>query len=699
MAKIKYPTGTGYEPVDARYGEAISDGVLTITPTQVGNVNNLQTTNKTLVSAINEVKTNAGDNLRNQMNENRRELAHLLAYAEIDNRALGNTGKFYDLFDGYNFVSSSAKLDTFKASTQAALGIGTTTATLDTVTGLSVGMEVTLFDDVNFERPIIKSINTSTKVVTFVSALTKSYKINATLCRSSVFVDTVSKLMKFGGWESKVTNSITTPINVVGARYDVSGNGKKVTMLPNGDIVAVANNSGTIRLYKWSYTTGTFNSLCYVSGATIGCKPAIESIGTDVYLTFNDTTRAYLVIIDTTTVTNSDRNSTKSVIDTVTSFTEGITLARNKTGTVIWFAAISKVPAYPDSSNIRAVKGNVNSNGTVTWDSATQVTTNNNINANVFAFSMVVLSNDNPLILASCRGFYYNAGTLTISNGINSMSAIIYKNGSWSTFYNVKFDTNLLFNPDAIVASNGEVHLAWYAFDSTNQNVSNIFYAKSSNATGEIWGAAQKITNESTNSQEHPVITIDKNNTVYIVFHGTDSAISASYTNIRKISYTTTWSAVTTLTNNTTNHANYPAVVSNHTDYTDPLIIWMDWPSNSVKFRGVWTGIGAMPLLVEDVRYNITANAGNINELVAFVQRQYDAGLNVSGRLSIVSSSANENYLNMTKKTITIDSGTREDQFVGEVATANTKATLCLTLNRTSTGINKGLKLLLGATS
>lgn len=220
MAKIKYHNGTAFEVVDARYGEAITDGTLTIVPSQVGNPSNLQTTDKTsLVSAINEVKAVAGDSLRNQMNENKRELAHLLAYAEIDGRALGNTGKFYHLMDGFNFVNSAATLDTFKAAIQGATSIGATTATLDVVTGLQVGMEVTIFDDVEIERPIISAINTGTKVVTFASPLTKAFKDKATLCRSSVTIDTTNKLMKFGGWNDGVTNY---PVLINDVRYNIT---------------------------------------------------------------------------------------------------------------------------------------------------------------------------------------------------------------------------------------------------------------------------------------------------------------------------------------------------------------------------------------------------------------------------------------------------------------------------------------------
>ncbi len=689
MAKLKYHNGTEFEVVDARYGEAITNGTLTITPSQIGNTSNLQTTDKTsLVNAINEVKAVAGDSLRNQMNENKRELAHLLAYAEIDGRALGNTGKFYHLMDGFNFVNSAATLDTFKAAIQGATSIGAATATLDTVTGLQVGMEVTLFDDVNLERPIIQAINTGTKVVTFASPLTKAFKDKATLCRSSVVIDTVNKLMKFGGWTYPITYSITSPTTIVASAYDTSGNGgRKLVRLSNGWLVAGVRNASdnVIYLYVSKDNGNSWTPLCNVP--TYNADFSLVAIGNFVYGISVYANGVKSFFFNAVTQVNTALSVNLFEQGQITVGT--CSLAYNNVNNCLEATWASKNSTYPNSFNIRYAKGTIDGNGNVSWGSVMQITVSNTTGNDFQNPSMVIDSAGEVYIFAQYKeGTNYYIFVLTNKYTTRDLTAA----GMEATFGNkVVFNgsTYAQSNPCAVVkkyGSNiGRIFVAWHGLDSTDTTKQNIKIAYSDDG-GANWTVIGKITSGNTVDRKNVTLAENTNGDVYAIY---DDNGTITY---QKCSNGTTTFGTTTVLDTGTNPSSIDGL-----DFSSPVMVFMS--GSSVKFRGTWVGQANVPVLVEDVRYNITPPSGNIDEVVAWIQRQDDVGFAVDGQISIVASGANESYIGMTKTTSTIGASTKEDQFVGQVANPNSKATMRLTLTRTSTSINKGITKLLGAIS
>lgn len=118
-----------------------------------------------------------------------------LKIALLDRSSSNNV--FYDTLDGK--PASKITLDTTNSDILTAKVVGNTAIDVETVTGFTVGTEVTVYDDTNQENVMITAINTTTKVIT-TSALTKAYKKGAKIARSNVVIDATNQKMKIGEW-------------------------------------------------------------------------------------------------------------------------------------------------------------------------------------------------------------------------------------------------------------------------------------------------------------------------------------------------------------------------------------------------------------------------------------------------------------------------------------------------------------------
>jgi hypothetical protein len=646
--------------------------------------------NSSLITELNNAQTttaNVGNNT-SDIWELQRENAHLLAYADIDGRALGNTGKFYDLMDGRTFTYNAGKIDTTKSNATTALSIGATSITVSSATGFAVGQEITVFDDVNLERPTITAINSNTLTVT---ALTKAYKNGATVCRSSVIVDTVNKVMKFGGWSYTTSYDRSTPVSVVGSAYSTSASARPVR-LSNGWIVTAEINGTTDIKFQVSKDNGaTFIALA--SATVANCQGlSIAVSGTTVYAlaTTSSYTINYLFKFDATTV--SGVVTATSNPDTGQSNYGGCSLTIDNNGK-LWATWASKNSTYPNSFNIR-VSSSVD--GT-TWASPTQVTTINTTGIDFKNPCIVIKGDGYPAFVVE----YQDTETTSSSNKTSEIDYYKFNGTSWSgTFITTNSGATVYTqsNPSAVVDSSGVVHVAWHGTDATDTTANNLRYSKSTDG-GATWSAMTKLTSGNTYGQAIASITADKNNNLYVLFHGVDSAVTTSYQNVRKIVYNgTAWGSIVTLTNNTTSSAVSASTLANYTDFTDPLVIYQDNQAGAVKFRGVWNDTSTTQVLVEDVRYNITAPT-NASELVTWVQHDTDANYSVAGSLSLVASGANESYASMTKTSQNLAGNITEDQFYGKVATAQPKGTVRFTLTRNATNNTSNVKKVLGAVS
>lgn len=120
----------------------------------------------------------------------------LQAQLDIDGRAPGNGGSFFDAFDG------SATRMTFDAALTdiiEAVEIGQTVIKVANVDGFTPFTEVTIFDDVSSEDVLITSVG---EAAITVSALTNAYKKGAKVARSNVEIDTANAEMGVGDWQT-----------------------------------------------------------------------------------------------------------------------------------------------------------------------------------------------------------------------------------------------------------------------------------------------------------------------------------------------------------------------------------------------------------------------------------------------------------------------------------------------------------------
>ncbi len=143
-------------------------------------------------------KTITGDKIADEvMLPIMRELANIEAVLAIDSQSQLNTGKFYDLFTGDN-TYSCAQMDAVKTNLKSLAEIGDTSFGVVDSTGIEVGREYTVQDDVNVEDVIVQAVTDNT--VTLAAPLASAYKKNAAFYRSNAVIDTTAQTMKMGAW-------------------------------------------------------------------------------------------------------------------------------------------------------------------------------------------------------------------------------------------------------------------------------------------------------------------------------------------------------------------------------------------------------------------------------------------------------------------------------------------------------------------
>jgi hypothetical protein len=247
---------------------------------------------------------------------------------------------------------------------------------------------------------------------------------------------------------------------------------------------------------------------------------------------------------------------------------------------VLHAAWSSKNATYPNSFNIRYSKS---TDGGATWATPTQINTNNSTDTHHQQPCIVIRSDGNPTILWA-----------QTYPGALKIKAVNFSGSAWSAEITVHDGvTYVQAAPCAVVDSSGAMHVSWKGYDATDTAQDNLRYSKSTD-NGATWATHTKLTSGNTYGVGLSSIAVDGANNVYIVWYQRHAG-STTYAQIRKIVYSGgSWGAIANLTSATGNQY-YPQVLSNYTLFTDPLIVWQNNESPSVKFRGVWTEPGIEP--------------------------------------------------------------------------------------------------------
>lgn len=640
-----------------------------------------------------------GGKIRNQ----ERLLANHEAWFSIDGRATPNSGKIIDLIDGNCKV-----IDLTKASSNTSLTAGTTSITVTMKVGLisdfKVGQEVTIIDDTNQEDVNIFAVDTTNNILT-VSSLANSYKERAIIARTTADYDTENQVIKVGGYGTSEEVSVQDA-TVVNSAYDTSGNGgRKLVQLENGWLVSSVYDSSNIVIYLYvSKDNGaTWSQLCYRDTSRFIRGHSLSSYKNFVYLIEleDDGSNYYnnFWTIDAEMVSNVNIGGSTSGIlntDTLEANTQtayrSCSLAINEAGTELHATWTSKNPTYPNSFNIRYAKATINIDGTVTWGSVEQVTTENNSGYGFENTSIVINSSGNPFISADYAGVsYYIVGRLW--DGTSWQVTTIYSNSSFEQIY-----PSAVFVPSGINGlSQGRLWVAWMGNDSTD-TVPSIRVSYSDDG-GSTWSSMEKLASGGTAYyQRYPSITANPNNEIFIVWDG-ETLSSTGYA-IRSIKNSNgTWGNIENIVIEDGASKFTPSTLFDpkfSLDFTKPLFIF-EHSNIKVSFYGTWIIGNFTPLLSNKVRYNISP-IPTTDEVVSWIEKE-KGDLTVTADISIVDTASNEIYQPMTKSTTSIDTTSEEDEFIGSVATAEEKVTLKLTLTRTSIENDKAITKVLGAIS
>lgn len=120
----------------------------------------------------------------------------LQAQLDIDGRAPGNGGSFFDAFDG---SATRMALDTAATDIIEAVEKGETVIKVANVNGFTPFTQVTIFDDEHSEDVVITVVGPDSIKV---QALKNAYKKGAKVARSNVSIDTVNAEMGVGDWQT-----------------------------------------------------------------------------------------------------------------------------------------------------------------------------------------------------------------------------------------------------------------------------------------------------------------------------------------------------------------------------------------------------------------------------------------------------------------------------------------------------------------
>lgn len=399
-----------------------------------------------------------------------------------------------------------------------------------------------------------------------------------------------------------------TDVTIVNQAYDTSGNGgRKLVRLSNGWLVAaVSQNSSqpkTIYLYKSTDNGNTWSQLCYIQHTSGGINdvtyPSLASKGNFVYCTFVRNNNVFCAVsINAETQTNTNVYTNRVEIYTAITDAYNSSIAINGNEIHVTYDAV--VPSFPNSRNIFYVKGTINADGSVTWGAVEQWTTANN-NGSDFKNPTIQMHGNIPMVFAETP--WLNVTQTGASLGSSYRGIIVlkrdntltthtgsYLNGSLISFKYVYSNTGgyTQSSPSACVDKNGRIWVAWSGTDATDSSVNNIRVAYSDDG-GVTWSAMTKLTSGNSYSQDRPSITVNRNNEVFIVWHGRD--VSDVRTDIRMIKYSNgSWGSISTVSAGTTNHKYYPSVLFDTTlDFSTPLFIYQDLQSGKVGFYGTWT--------------------------------------------------------------------------------------------------------------
>lgn len=482
--------------------------------------------------------------------------------------------------------------------------------------------------------------------------------------------------------EEIITTNDVQDATVVNQVYSTEGNGgRKLVMLADNRLICVLKNSGEYKVYVYSdgiWTIAYTFDTSWVNGVI---DVSLVTNGEIVYLLLTRILASGIYGSYCHRLKNDLSGLASSyTLDSNQSNISNCSLAINPEGTELHAAWSSKNATYPNSFNIRYAKGVINGDGSVTWGSVEQLTVYNTTGIDAKNPSIAVKSDGNPLIVYNYK---------RTSDGASGILQANYNGSSWVSSPNVYYVSatytqsfpSVIFVPTEINGlPNGRMWVTWLGTDAAS-NVNNIRVSYSDDG-GATWSSMQKLTNVgSGDATQHPTISANKNNEIYITFSMYLQSIHPYY-KIKQIkNISDVWGDVVEVTNNMASGAFYPSSLADTSiAFSQALFVYRDDANTKMGFYGTWSVITITPTLSGTALYDIPST----DYVGAFVKKEGDVSVSA--------------YVN----DILMDSELEDDEYMFTKALpSKAPAVLRLELSRVSTvgGDNDKVTRLLGGRS
>lgn len=346
--------------------------------------------------------------------------------------------------------------------------------------------------------------------------------------------------------------------------------GRKLVRMDDGTLVTIAHESTGSLLYK-----SVNNGLTWDLLKNIGydaTDTAIVAKDSNIYVLYTYGYGTYMrayskegILVNSTTIDSGQREVTRC------------SLALNKENNELHACWSSKNATHPDTFNIRYCRGNIRSDGTVSWDSLEPLTTINNSGVDGQTSSTIVLLNGNPIIIFnydSASTNQYGIGGY-LYNGTNW----VLVSGSILGIYHAKDYRQS--SPSACVDRDGVIHICWYGRNA-EATVTTVMYKKSIDG-GRKWSVPERVV-PSGSATDRPSIAVNKKGEVFIAL-----VRGGIYVDIYKRINETVWNREISYS-----FANYPRLIDdNNIEFVYPLTVFntLEYNTNykdSVVFTGKW---------------------------------------------------------------------------------------------------------------
>lgn len=295
---------------------------------------------------------------------------------------------------------------------------------------------------------------------------------------------------------------------VVNQALDISGNGgDKLIRLRNGNLYAIAHNGsgGRFYIYKSTNDGKSWSQFATSNSASIqDANLATDGINIYAMVHFNNNNCLFY---------GYDDNGNALPTSLFTSY--GQTALGKGSMKIIgkdvhyFYSAITS--SFPNSFNIRCVKGAINADGSVTWAVVEQMTSANSPGFNFNNPSLVLNDNNRLGLLVEYTTttnkyigcFYYN-GNSWLGSGTAVYNGLNYAQSSPSA----------IFVPPSVNGSpNGLYGTAWHGTDSTSGGVNYIRFSKSVDGIGAAWSTALRLV-----QGQNPILTANKKGHLFIEY-------------------------------------------------------------------------------------------------------------------------------------------------------------------------------------